>query len=173
MMAKQRVTITHGCTSQNFRVFTSVASKGRGRAIRPSICMKAGGGAFSVCLTDGFGCFKTSPSDRLVCLPQAMRTTAVKGCRAVQRDEQSQASRSLLRSHESELKQLYLVAALPAALRQQQFHLQVPGRDGVKLECLDGVFISLAFSVESRPIDRNAPVGESSPTRSSKSFRLL
>jgi hypothetical protein len=63
MMAMTMVTINQGCTSQNFRVFTLVASEGSGLAIRPSICMKAGVGALSVCLTDGFGCFRTSPSE--------------------------------------------------------------------------------------------------------------
>ena len=63
MMAMTRVTITQGCTNQNFRVFTLVASAGRGRAIRPSICTKSGVDALSAGLTDGSGCFKTSPAE--------------------------------------------------------------------------------------------------------------
>ena len=66
MMAMTRVTITQGCTNQNLRVFTLVASAGSGRAIRPSICMKAGVDALSAGLTDGSGSFKTCPSEPVV-----------------------------------------------------------------------------------------------------------
>ena len=54
MMARQRATITHGWTNQNFRTVTVVASEGKGRAIRPSIFMKAGV-ALSADLTEGSG----------------------------------------------------------------------------------------------------------------------
>jgi hypothetical protein len=76
MMAITRVTITQGCTNQNFRAVTLVASEGRGRTTRPSICMKAGAGALSVCPTDGFGCFKTSPSEPAMEAAKARKTLA-------------------------------------------------------------------------------------------------